>query len=126
MAWPSRSGLAVAALALALGAAPAMPEMPGQRPAGKTNKANKTEPNPAVGLPVYTADGKAIGKVLATGTDEDNQPVLVAEIERSLGLGPEAIAIPTDMFVRKQGRIELNLTETEVNARLGRSSGQTR
>ena len=112
-----RSGLAVAALAIALSAAPAMPETLRQRPAGKANRAGQTQ---AVGLPVYTADGKAIGRVLATGTDEDNQPVLVAEIERALGLGPEAIAIPTDLFVRKQGRIELTLTEAEVKARLGR------
>jgi hypothetical protein len=123
MTWPSRSGLAAAALALALGAAPAMSETARQRPPGK---ANKSGPNQAVGLPIYTADGKVIGKVLATGTDEDDQPVLVAEIERPLGLGPEAIAIPTNLFVRKQGRIELTLTEMEVNARLEQSDGQTR
>ena len=85
----------------------------GRSPPGKTE-------HRAVGLPVYTADGKAIGKIVATGTDEDNQPVLVAEIERALGLGPEAIAIPADLFVRKQGRIELTITEAEVNARLER------
>jgi hypothetical protein len=46
--------------------------------------------------------------------------VLVGEIERQLGLGLEAIAIPTDLFVRKEGRIELTITEDEVNARLAR------
>jgi PRC-barrel domain protein len=115
-----RSHAAIAALALVLATPPAWAEGPQQRPAGQAGgPAKRTEPR-AVGLPVYTADGKAIGKIVATGTDEDNQPVLVAEIERPLGLGPEAIAIPADLFVRKQGRIELTITEAEMNARLER------
>src|SRR5688572_3444586 len=121
MALRLRSRLAVAALSLApaLAVVPAMAEGPQRRPAAKTEKPEKTE-RAAVGLPVFTSDGKAVGKVVATGIDEDDQPVLVAEIERPLGLGPEAIAIPTDLFVRKQGRIQLTITEAEVNARLGR------
>jgi ABC-type sugar transport system substrate-binding protein len=111
-----RSRTAMAALALALAPACAQAEAPGQQPADTTGTAVRQ----AVGLPVYTADGKAIGKVVASGIDQDSQPVLVAEIERQLGLGPEAIAIPTDLFVQKQGRIELTITEAEVNARLGR------
>ena len=117
MALPLQSRLAVAALALALAAAPAMAESSRPQPA---NKAKRT----AVGLPIVTSDGKAIGKVVAMGTDEDNQPVLVGEIERPLGLGPEAIAIPADLFVRRQGRIELTIDEAEVNARLGRAERQ--
>jgi hypothetical protein len=120
VALPLPSRLAIAALALALAAAPAMPESARPRPANKPNKAERA----AVGLPIVTSDGKAIGKVVATGTDEDNRPVLVGEIERSLGLGPEAIAIPTELFVRKQGRIELTIDEAEVNARLGRAERQ--
>lgn len=73
-----------------------------------------------VGWPIYTSDGKAIGRVIATGFDEDNKPVLVAEIARPLGLGPQAVAIPTNLFVRRPGRIELTITEVEVNARLRR------
>ena len=116
MALPLRSGLAMTALALvwALAAAPTLSEPPRREPAAKPQ-----DPQ-AVGLPVFTADGKAIGKVVATGTDEENAPVLIAEIERQLGLGPEAVAIPTDLYVHKQGRIELTLTEAEVNARLAR------
>jgi hypothetical protein len=104
----------MAALALALAAVPALPEV-----AQQGTGTRKSEQGP-VGLPIYTSDGKVIGKVIATGVDEDDQPVLVAEIERSLGFGPEAIAIPTDLFMAKTGRIELTLTEAEVNARLGR------
>jgi hypothetical protein len=117
--FPSR--LAIAALALGLAAAPAMPESARSRPANKPAKGGERT---AVGLPIVTSDGKAIGKVVAAGTDEDNQPVLVGEIERPLGLGPEAIAIPTELFVRRQGRIELTIDEAEVNARLGRTERQ--
>jgi hypothetical protein len=115
MALPLHSPLGMAALALALVAGQALPQTPQQRAPGK---AQRVEPA-AVGLPIVTSDGKAIGKVVATGVDEDNRPVLVGEIERQLGLGPEAVAIPTDLFVRKQGRIELTITADEVNARLG-------
>jgi hypothetical protein len=117
MALPSQFRLAVAALALTLAAAPAVPQSPQQRPAAKVERT-------AIGLPIVTADGKAIGKVVATGTDTDNQPVLVGAIERQLGIGPEAVAIPTDLFVRKQGRIELTITEAEINARLGQAERQ--
>jgi hypothetical protein len=108
----SQPRLAAAVLAVALAAAPAFAESPQQRPASRNERA-------AVGLPIYTSDGKAIGKVVATGVDEDNKAVLVGQIERPLGLGPQAVAIPTDLFVRKGDRIELTLTEAEVNARLG-------
>jgi hypothetical protein len=72
------------------------------------------------GLPLYTSDGKLIGRAIAMGLDDDDEPVLVAEIARPLGIGPEAIAVPTDMFVHKDDRIELTITEAEVNAKLGR------
>jgi PRC-barrel domain len=116
MALPLHFRLGAAALALALAAGQALPQSPPQRPPGKAPYAERT----AVGLPIVTSDGKAIGKVVATGVDDDNQPVLVGEIERQLGLGLEAVAIPTDLFVRKEGRIELTITEDEVNARLAR------
>jgi hypothetical protein len=110
----SQARLAAAALTVALAAAFACAEGPQQRPASRNERT-------AVGLPIYTSDGKAIGRVTASGVDEDNQAVLVGEIERSIGIGPQAIAIPTELFVRKRDRIELTLTEAEVNARLGRS-----
>jgi sporulation protein YlmC with PRC-barrel domain len=112
MALRSRARLAAAALAVALAAAPAFAEGLQPRPAKKSERA-------AIGLPIYTSDGKVIGKVIATGVDEDNQAVLIGEIERPIGIGPQAVAIPTDLFVRKRDRIELTLTEAEVNARLG-------
>jgi PRC-barrel domain protein len=73
-----------------------------------------------VGLPIFSSDGKHIGKVFATGIDKDNQPVLVAEVERTLGLGPIGVAIPGDLFIAKADRIELTITAGEVASRLGR------
>jgi hypothetical protein len=108
-----RCHLLSAALALTLAAAPAVSQKPQRQMPAKPEQA------PVAGLPLYTADGKAVGRVLAMGLGENDEQVLVAEIERPLGLGPEAIAIPMDMLVRKPGRIELTLTEAEVDARLG-------
>jgi hypothetical protein len=121
MAWLLQFRLVAATLAMALAMTMATAQDAQQSPqrpppAGKEQEVERT----AVGLPIVTADGKAIGKVVATGMDENDRPVLVGEIERQLGLGPEAIAIPTDLFVRRHGRIELTITEAEVNARLGR------
>jgi hypothetical protein len=59
--------------------------------------------------------------VLATGIDDDDQVVLVAEIARPLGIGADAVAIPTDMFVRKANRIELTITDAEVRDRLAQA-----
>jgi PRC-barrel domain len=81
----------------------------------------KADPTP-VGLPVLSSDGKQLGKVLAEGIDEDDQPVLVVEIERPLGLGSHSAAIPTYMFVQKSNRILLTITAEEVANRLARSS----
>jgi hypothetical protein len=74
-----------------------------------------------VGLPIFTSDGKEIGKVLATGTDEDGLAVLVGEFERAFGIGSVAVAIPTDMFVLITDRIVLSITEAEVRQRLARA-----
>ena len=63
----------------------------------------------AVGLPIFTSDGKEIGKVLATGTDEDG--LAVAELEEAFGIGSVAVAIPTDMFMLITDRIVLAITE---------------
>ena len=72
-------------------------------------------------IPALTSDGEEIGKVLATGTDEDGMAVLVAEIERPIGMGPIAVAIPTDMFAPMTDRIVLAITEAEVSQRLARA-----
>ena len=111
------SGLSVVAYALAPMPAPAhdaaaVSPRPSQPPPATER---------AVGLPIFTSDGKEIGKVLATGTDEDGLTVLVAEFERASGIGSVAAAIPTDMFVLITDRIVLSMTEAEVSQRLARA-----
>ena len=119
MAYPSPRRLrSMQAAALALAALAAMPGL-AQAPAQRPQEAPGAKPQPSVeGMPLYTSDGKAIGTVIAMGLDDDDEPVLVAEIAQPLGLGPTAVAVPTDMFVRKGDRVELTLTEAEVNAKL--------
>jgi hypothetical protein len=105
--------LAAAALALVLAGAPAVPQDARRQP-----PAPPQQQAPA-GLPLYSSDGKLLGRVIAAGVANDDEPVLVAEIQRPLGIGPQAIAIPSDMFVQRRDRIELTITAAEVNARLG-------
>ncbi|HEY7550248.1 MAG TPA: PRC-barrel domain-containing protein [Hyphomicrobiaceae bacterium] len=105
--------VAAAALALVLAGAQAVPQDARRHP-----PAAPQQRAPA-GLPLYSSDGKLLGRVIAAGVDNDDRPVLVAEIQRPLGIGPQAIAIPTDMFVQRPDRIELTITAAEVNARLG-------
>jgi len=80
---------------------------------GRKPPAHKTD-RALIGLPVFSSDGRRIGRILAIGIDDDNRAVLVAEIERPLGLGSDAVAIPADMFVRKSNRIDLTITAAEV------------
>jgi PRC-barrel domain len=69
-----------------------------------------------VGLPVFTSDGREIGKVI--GTARDREPMLIAEIEGFLGMGPKTVVIPIDMFVQRADRIDLKITHEQVSDRL--------
>lgn len=109
---------ALAALAVALAAAAPAAAQSGRKPA--TGKADRA----LVGLPLFSSDGKRIGRIVAAGTDDDNQAVLVAEIERPLGIGSDAVAIPFDMYVRKGGRVELTITAAEVADRISGAQRQ--
>jgi hypothetical protein len=95
----------------ALAAAQATAQHARKAPTGQIDRA-------VVGLPVFSSDGERIGKVLAIGTDDDDRTVLVAEIERPLGIGTDPVAIPPDMFKRRSNRIELTITAAEVNERI--------
>jgi hypothetical protein len=70
-----------------------------------------------VGLPVYTSDGREIGRVTEV-VSEPQEPMLVAEIERAGAIGVHAVAIPIDVFVQRADRIELTLTFEQVSDRL--------
>jgi len=110
---PLRHALAaIVVLAMALAAAPAQDSR--KPPAGKADRG-------LIGLSVFSSDGVKIGRVVEIGIDDDNQAVLVAEIERPLGIGSDAVAIPVAMFVRKSNRIELTITAAEVGDRISRA-----
>lgn len=109
---------ALAAVAVALVAAAPVGAQPSRKPA--PDQPVRT----LVGLPLFSSDGKRVGRIIAAGTDDDNQAVLVAEIERPLGIGSDAVAIPFDMFVRKAGRVELTITAAEVAERISGAQPQ--
>ena len=72
-------------------------------------------------LPVFRSAGKQLGKVVAEGIDADDQPVIVAEVERPLGIAPRLAAIPTYMLVQRPDRIVLTINAEEVANRLFRA-----
>jgi PRC-barrel domain len=74
--------------------------------------------NTAIGLPVFTSDGREIGLVTEVASEPLGQSMLIAEVERPGGIGPRAVAIPPDMFVQRADRIELSLTFEQVTDRL--------
>jgi len=114
-----RHGLAVLASAVVLAAAaPAAAQQPSGKPAAA--KAARS----LVGLPLFSSDGKRVGRIVASGTADNNEAVLVAEIERPLGIGAGAVAVPLAMLVRKPGRAELTITAAEVEERLAKAGRQ--
>jgi PRC-barrel domain len=113
---PLAALVSAAAIAVALTIAPVSPV------AQHKQKPLAAKPSgSAVGLPVFSSDGRRIGMVVATGIDEDDQAVLVAEIERLVAMGSDAVAIPADIFVRKSDRIELTITAAEVSSMISKA-----
>jgi hypothetical protein len=70
-----------------------------------------------VGLPIRSSDGQAIGLVTEAALD-DGEAIVIGEIERPLGLGPDIVVIPVEMFANKGDHIELTLTAEQVRDRL--------
>jgi len=73
------------------------------------------------GLPIITSDGVEIGVVSDTGTDEDDQLVLLTELAMPLVTGAQTVAIPLDLVVVKIDRVDLSLTAAQVRATLSRA-----
>ena len=70
-----------------------------------------------VGLPIRSSDDQQIGLVTEAGID-DGEAILIAEIDRPLGIGHDLVVIPTEMFVNKGDHIELTITAEQVRDRL--------
>jgi hypothetical protein len=102
--------LLAGALAAALTTAPGIAQEKNRRPLAGAHAV-------LVGLPVFTSDGREIGKVTGLARGE-GEPMLIAEIERRLGIGSRTVAIPIDMFVQQPDRIELTLTAEQVADKL--------
>ena len=73
-----------------------------------------------VNLPIRSVDGQPIGIVTHAGFSFGDT-VLIGEVERPLGLGPELIAISADVFVDMGDHIQLALTAAQVREKLAKT-----
>jgi hypothetical protein len=108
---------ATAALALALLAH--SPVVAQEAPA--TVPHSEIEPG-VLGLPIKSVDNQPIGIVTQAGIG-DGEPVLIGEVERPLGLGPDLFAIPASMYVNKGDHVQLTITADQVREMLARNRG---
>lgn len=72
-----------------------------------------------VGMPIVTVDGETVGYITEVGVD-DGQAVVIGEIVRPLGIGYDAVVIPTEMFANKGDHVELTITAEQTRSRLAR------
>jgi PRC-barrel domain len=72
-----------------------------------------------IGLSVVSSDGVKLGVVVEAGED-DGEEIVIAMIDRPLGIGSVTVAIPVDLFVRRGDAIELVITAVELRANLHR------
>jgi hypothetical protein len=69
-----------------------------------------------VGKPVFSSDGKEIGKVTFLTSSPDNKATeLRADIGTSLGLGAHPIILPATRFSLEEGRVVLDLTAEQAS-----------
>jgi len=68
-------------------------------------------------MPIVTVDGATIGYITEVGID-DGQAIAIAEIVRALGIGYDAVAIPTEMFTHKGDHVELMISAEQIRSRL--------
>ena len=73
-----------------------------------------------VTLPIRSVDGQPIGIVTHAGSGF-GETVLIGEVERPLGLGPELIAISTEMFVDRGDHIQLQLSAAQIREQLAQN-----
>ena len=94
----------------------------------QATQASAQEPDPIprsefaprlLNLPIHSVDGQPIGVVTQAGIG-DGEAVLIGEVERPLGLGPELIAFSADMFVDRGDHIQLTLTADQIREKLAK------
>ena len=111
-----RLRLAAASLAIALATPIASAQQQTDAPPAQT----ETE---LVGLPVYSADGQKLGRIINAATSYDRAAV-VAEMGEFLGIGTTNVVIDPELFQRKLDRIELSMTAAEVKDTISKQRQQ--
>ena len=68
-----------------------------------------------VGKPVFSNDGKEIGKVKLLESSADNKATQIrAEIASYLGKGPHQVILPATRFSLEEGRVVLDMTAEQA------------
>ena len=93
-------------LAVTLAAMPAAAQTLLEPPAAQVNAA-------LIGLPIFSSDGEELGRATEVGM-YDGEAILIAEIERLLGIGSTLVAIPAHMIELRADRIRLTITASQV------------
>lgn len=101
-------------LATALAAAPALAQQAAPEPQAPRLDASR------VGLPLLSSDGEKIGQITALET-YNGQVVLIAEVDRPLGLGSDTVSIPAGMFEEKADHIQLTMPAESIRDSIARS-----
>jgi hypothetical protein len=71
-------------------------------------------------MPVFAADGHKIGSVVQIGIYQ-GQKALIASVDPRIGVRPQDILIPKDLYRERGNRIELTLTTPDVKRKLAKN-----
>jgi len=71
----------------------------------------------SVGKPLVSSDGETLGRVQGI-VAETGVVVLLAEIDRQMGLGAQIVTIDSAFVARVGDRVELNVTAGDIRERL--------
>jgi sporulation protein YlmC with PRC-barrel domain len=83
-------------------------------PAAAQQRSTPQEQVALNGLPVYSSDGKQIGKVIQVRVADGQVNAVRAELSGNLGIGEKTIEIPAARFKSSADRIVLSMTAEEA------------
>jgi hypothetical protein len=72
-----------------------------------------------VSLPVFASDGRRIGEVVQIGV-YNGQKAVIANLDPAIGVRPQGVLIPRNLYREKADRIEIALTTDEVKKTLAK------
>ena len=83
------------------------------------SRSTDTQEAAFLSLPVFASDGKRIGEVVQVGVYQ-GQKAIVARVDPEIGVRPQGILIPRNLFREKADRIEVTMTSAEFKSTLAK------